>query len=175
MMVLIIGGSASGKSELCENIAVRLGKKKLYVATMRPFGSEAQKRINRHIALRRGKGFDSIDCYTNILKIANYQNYDTVVIECMSNLVANEMFEENGNIGVVFDHIQMLKNKFKHLFVVSNDVFSDGTKYSKDTMEYIKNIGEINVKCAALADVVIEVVAEIPIVHKGRELVEKYI
>ncbi len=175
MMVLVIGGSASGKSEFCENLAVRIGKKKLYVATMRPFGSEAEKRIKRHRELRRGKGFFSVDCYKNLIEIQSRKAYDTVMLECMSNLVANEMFEEHGDVSSIVHQVKILQKEFEHFFIVSNDVFSDGAPYSKETMEYIQNLGAINREIAALADVLIEVVAGIPLIHKGREFIEKYI
>ena len=68
MMILVLGGSASGKSEYAENVAAALGEggKKLYLATMRPFGREAGRRIERHRRMRKGKGFESADRYTDV-------------------------------------------------------------------------------------------------------------
>ncbi len=60
MMALVIGGSGSGKSSYAEELAVSLSSpaaKKYYLATMQVFGREGEQRVERHRALRRGKGF----------------------------------------------------------------------------------------------------------------------
>ena len=61
MVILVIGGSGSGKSEYAEGRCVQLNtKEKLYIATMEPFGEESLARIARHRRLRQGKGFDTL-------------------------------------------------------------------------------------------------------------------
>ena len=58
MMVTVTGGSGSGKSEYAENILAELVNKtkehnKLYyIATMKPYGEDAARRIKRHYKLR---------------------------------------------------------------------------------------------------------------------------
>ena len=61
MTALILGGAASGKSEYGERLALSLPRRGelLYLATMEPFGGEAEARIRRHRALRAGKGFQT--------------------------------------------------------------------------------------------------------------------
>ena len=63
MLVAVTGGSGSGKSAYAEQTAVRLadGGRLLYLATMMRDGAGAQERIRRHRALRRGKGFLTIE------------------------------------------------------------------------------------------------------------------
>ena len=96
MLVVIIGGSGSGKSEFAENMAVKLRKNRLiYAAAMMPFGSEGEARIRRHRKARKDKGFITVEKYT-CLKSLEVQEGDTVLLECMSNLLANEMFDKEG-------------------------------------------------------------------------------
>ena len=45
MLAFVAGGAASGKSAWAEALAVALGGKKCYLATMEPLGKEAQERI----------------------------------------------------------------------------------------------------------------------------------
>ena len=72
MIVTVTGGSGSGKSEFAENLMTELlnktseNNKLFYIATMKPYGEEAAKRIQRHQKLREGKGFKTIECYKNI-------------------------------------------------------------------------------------------------------------
>jgi adenosyl cobinamide kinase/adenosyl cobinamide phosphate guanylyltransferase len=94
MVIVVIGGSGSGKSEFAENLAVKLNQDHLiYIATMQPFGEEGRKRIVRHQMLRQDKNFHTIECYTD-LDILSITKESTVLLECMSNLVANEMFSD---------------------------------------------------------------------------------
>lgn len=93
----------------------------------------------------------------------------TVLLECISNLTANEMFAEaeaKTEMQVtekVIKDIEILKEKTTHLVVVSNNIFEDAITYDESTMEYINAMGKINWKLAALADKVVEVVVGIPI------------
>ena len=97
----------------------------------------------------------------------------TVLLECMSNLLANEMFSDETIqdrhmiMDKIIDGIRQLKNEVRHLVIVTNNVFEDGIAYEEGTMEYLRAIGSINEKLADMADEVIEVVVGIPLVIKG--------
>ncbi|MDD5945658.1 MAG: bifunctional adenosylcobinamide kinase/adenosylcobinamide-phosphate guanylyltransferase, partial [Clostridia bacterium] len=91
MVVMITGGSGSGKSELAENIAAALSKGRLiYIAAMIPRGDEGRKRVERHRKMRADKGFETVERYTALAKY-DFDAESTVLLECMSNLLANEM------------------------------------------------------------------------------------
>lgn len=62
MNVLVTGGAASGKSAFAERLACSLSPKRTYLATMRPQGAEAQRRIAKHRAQREGLGFCTVEC-----------------------------------------------------------------------------------------------------------------
>ena len=62
-----------------------------------------------------------------------------------------------------------MKEQVKHLVVVTNEIFSDGESYSKETRAYQENLGKINQAMADMADEVVEVVAGIPVFHKRSE------
>lgn len=176
MLILIIGGSGSGKSEYAESVVTSLaGRDALplyYIATMRPFGEEGRRRVERHRRLRAGKGFETIECYTN-LKEQCLPEKGVVLLECMSNLVANEIFEPEGaherTVEAVTAGIEALKKRCRHLVIVTNDIFSDGIFYEEETRQYQKKLGMINCRLAALSDAAVEVVAGIPLPIKGEE------
>lgn len=158
MLVLITGGSGSGKSEFAENLAVQLGGKLTYIAAMKPSAdAECQTRIARHRKMRLGKGFDIVERYTDIKNL--YVN-GTAVLECMSNLLANEMFGGSGENAVseILLGIEHVKNKCDNLIIVTNEISSDGMEYDTCTQEYKKNLGHINCEIAKTADEVYEVV-----------------
>ena len=56
MIHLVTGGSGSGKSAYAEQCILDFGgTRRVYIATMQPFGAEGQARIARHRKLRAAK------------------------------------------------------------------------------------------------------------------------
>lgn len=174
MMALITGGSGSGKSEYGENLAVRLASQKedsrlIYIATMTPFDEECEKKIARHRCMRADKGFYTVERYVN-LKELEIPAYSTVILECMSNLLANELYKENGSGRQCFEAIRQgimqLKCQACNLIVITNEVFSDGGIFDPETMFYIERLGALNCWMAEEADMAVEVVYSIPIIHR---------
>jgi len=173
MLVLVYGGSGSGKSEIAEDYCLNLRKdsshKMIYLATMEPFGKEAEERIKRHRDLRKNKGFVTIEKTCDINEI-EVKKDDIILLECMSNLVANEFFTKNLNNEEVVKKISLdiknLSDRVENLIIVSNDIFSSGEEYGKETYEYMKALGEINKDIAKKADVVFEAVVGIPVIKK---------
>lgn len=102
MLHMVYGGSASGKSSYAESIAMSLqgDGRLLYIATMYPYkwgkaelDPETMQRIERHRAMRADKGFDTVECYRHVEHIVA-KRQDVLLLECMSNLLANEMYLE---------------------------------------------------------------------------------
>jgi adenosylcobinamide kinase/adenosylcobinamide-phosphate guanylyltransferase len=93
LFTLVIGGSASGKSDYAERHVLSLegDGPRIYIATMEPFGEEAQARIARHHAMRRDRGFETIECYRNAGAVRLPEN-SNVLLEDLGNLAANELF-----------------------------------------------------------------------------------
>lgn len=170
MRILLTGGSACGKSTYAEALAARFGRPLYYLATMRPFGEESERKIARHRAMRKEKGFITIERDTDIGGVTLLKR-GTVLLECMCNLSANEMFDETGVIRDAFDTlvdgVEALSARCDTLIVVTNDVGSDGCGYSASTRRYVELLGRVNSELAARFDVVAELVCGIPVVIKG--------
>ncbi len=131
MLILVTGGSASGKSAhaerlLCEHAA----GSRLYLATMQPFGAAAQKRIARHRALRQGKRFETVECPLNLAGLELSRRYDGILLEDLGNLLANELFAPAGAkdaaFGSILAGIERLQDCCETLVIVTNEIFSDG-------------------------------------------------
>ena len=96
MLVFISGGVRSGKSLLAEKLAASLAgeNRKIYLATARHYDEEIRQRIQVHQANRAGKGFITIDKSWDIGEAADILGAeDTVLVDCLGTLLANEMFE----------------------------------------------------------------------------------
>lgn len=171
MLALIIGAGSSGKSAFAEQKALSYGDyRRIYIATMEIFDEESRQRVKRHRQMRAEKNFETIESPTHLENVSvNSEN--VVLLECMSNLVANEMFSPFGRlenvVDIICDGIEKLTNSCKSLIVVTNDVFADGIDYDDSTDSYMRKLGEINCRLAAMADEVYEVAAGIPEKIKG--------
>lgn len=175
MMILVIGGSGSGKSDYAEELVCSLATEeriaKYYLATMRIFDEEGRQKAERHRARRSGKGFLTIEQPVRIADalLRMERGKKVVLVECISNLTANEMFSESGvrtkeevAEGILRD-MERLREKATHMVVVSNQIGEDGVVYEKTTMDYIEAVGKINRALAARANRVVEMVAGIPV------------
>ena len=185
MITLITGGSGSGKSAYAEKYICYVSnekgyKEKYYIATMQVFDDEGQRKIDRHRRLRAGKGFITVeqprDIQNAVSKLQSencLKNGRSALLECMSNLTANEMFTKDGMkseeevVEKIVSEIQTLSQKLDNLVIVTNNVFEDGVIYDAGTMEYLRALGRINAVLAHLADRVAEVVVGIPVELKG--------
>ena len=171
MFLVITGGSGSGKSAYAEQCVLDFGPaERIYIATMYPFDEECDRRIRRHREMRRQKQFSTLECYTG-LKEADIPEDSVVLLECMSNLTANEMYQEGGageqTVEEILAGIRYLLGRVRHLVVVTNEIFSDGIDYDSETMRYQSYLGQINSEMGRMADQVTEVVYGIPITVKG--------
>ena len=183
MIHLITGGSASGKSAYAEDWllaqAGEAGKSVagecacqgpyIYVATMIPYGSETMEKILRHRRLREGKGFVTLECPRD-LKGANIAGNKGILLECVSNLAANELYGQDGRMKSVKEALEAILGGIRHLAentdrlaIVTNEVNLDVNDYSQETEEYRKLMGQVNQRIADLADMVTEVVYGIPV------------
>lgn len=168
MMHVVTGGSGSGKSAYAEQLVLKAGETdRIYVATMMPYDEEGRQRVLRHRQMRKEKRFETIECYTSLERVELPGSNCTVLLECLSNLVANELYDPSGagkdTVPAVMRGIRNLKAQAKHLIVVTNEVFSDGIEYDESSMQYLQYLGEVNQKVSQEADTVTEVVYGIPV------------
>ncbi len=169
MITLVTGGSKCGKSRYAENVLNMFGGEKYYIATMSHVGSDAEEIIRRHRKMREGKGYITVECQRDICN-ADVSENSGVLIECMGNLCANEMFVGSDILkpaDKIVSDVMALSEKVSELIIVTNEVGCDGVEYSAETLLYISQLAEINRKIAGFADNVIECVYGIPVPRKG--------
>lgn len=167
MFTLIIGGAASGKSEFAEAHVLKLPGRRVYLATMESFGTEARARVERHRRLRAGKGFETVERCTDLRGLEVGQDVN-ILLECLGNLLANELYSpQGGGSQAVLAGMEHLLAQSAHLAVVTNEVCSGGKDYAGETLRYMRELARINRTLAARAELVVEVVCGLPNVLKG--------
>lgn len=172
MITLVIGTNNSGKSALAEQLLQeRIGKKKYYIATMIPFGDEGIKRVEKHRKMREGKGFETLEWPTDLDKHIEMLNDEELIrfwgsdilLECMSNLVGNEMYaQDNRNLSDtelilrVMDEVRILIEASENVVIVTNIFPSEDDGYDEETRRYVGLTQSVNEELLKLADRVYE-------------------
>ena len=168
MLILVTGGSASGKSAFAESLCLSCSPR-FYLACMQPFGPEGEARIRRHRALRKDKGFCTVERYSDLVSLS-LPARGCVLLEDVVNLAANEMFSSEpprDPFDAVLRGVDAISAQCDRLVVVTDEIGCDGTVYDPATTAYLAALGAINRALSARADTVIETVAGIPILLKG--------
>ena len=178
MTVFISGGAKNGKSTLAQDLAVALaaGGKHYYVATMISTGAEDDERIRRHIADRAGMGFETVECFTDIMDCLQSADADTVfLVDSVTALVQNALFpmEKNYEMDTAAaircgEGLVEFARTVRHAVFVSDYIYSDAARYSESTEEYRRCLAAVDRRLAAVCDTVVEVSAGQRIVHKGK-------
>lgn len=185
-MIFISGGVRSGKSSFAENLAysyiTEKRNKLIYIATSKSEDSEMAGRIKKHQQDRKESGYcwETWECETHLeKKISLFSEEQIVVIDCLTILVANELFiDENKWSDHSFQHeiikrinyfIDQLCEKQITTIIVSNEILNGSLSYDKATLTYMKMIGELHQQIVKLANEAYLVEAGIPIKMKGCE------
>ncbi len=170
MLTLVSGGSASGKSEYAESLVLSAGPaRRLYIATMEIWDDECRRRVERHRAMRKDKGFDTLECPRDLAG-KEPEPGCVALLECMSNLCANECFGPLGFDGAaerILDGVDRWRASARELIIVTNELFGDGIDYDPGTARYLEVLAQVNRAIAARADRVVEVVCGLPVCWKG--------
>ena len=140
-----------------------------YVATMIPTGEEDFDRIRRHISNRDGMGFETVECFKDIMDVA--KPHGTFLVDSVTSLVQNSLFPMEKNYEMDMnganrcaDALIQFARTVRHAVFVSDYIYSDAERYSESTEMYRKCLADIDRRLAAVCDTVVEVSA---VIHKG--------
>lgn len=177
MTYFISGGAKNGKSTLAQDLAVALAKggKQYYMATMISTGEEDDERIRRHIADRDGMGFETVECFRNIMDCLKTVDQDGVfLVDSVTALIQNSLFpiEKNYEMDLeaadrCADELIRFAKTVRHAVIVSDYIYSDAERYSESTEMYRKCLADIDRRLATVCDTVIEVSAGQLTIYKG--------
>ena len=174
MTVFISGGAKCGKSSFAQDLTVALAGngKRYYVATMIPTGEEDYARIRGHIADRDGMGFETVECFNDIMDVA--KPHGTFLVDSVTSLVQNSLFPVDKNYEMDLngasrcaDALIQFAHTVRHAVFVSDYIYSDVEAFSESTEMYRKCLADIDRRLAAVCDTVVEVSAGQLIIHKG--------
>jgi adenosylcobinamide kinase/adenosylcobinamide-phosphate guanylyltransferase len=124
-LILVGGGTRSGKSRFALTLATKLGKRRLFVATGQAKDAEMAERIRRHQE-DRGAEFAVMEAPLALAEALRAVNAtDVVVIDCLTFWLANMLLE--GETCETIDErvrelVDVLESRAYHAVVVTNEV-----------------------------------------------------
>lgn len=173
MMVYVTGGSGSGKSAFAESLIVSSGKEKhCYIATMEVWDEEGKQRVDRHRALRQGKGFTTFE-YPIVCPLDPTIG-GAVLVEDVTNLVMNQWFgvDKTTAVAKVAQWLTDLERQCELLVLVGNDMTADGGHYDQEMTAFLQALGGLSCQLARKSDTAYQVVAGLAVPMKQRKVTE---
>jgi adenosylcobinamide kinase/adenosylcobinamide-phosphate guanylyltransferase len=169
-LILVLGGTRSGKSSWALHYTEAQYRSYLFLATARALDEEMAERIRLHKS-SRGPDWQLIEEPIEISEAIRTRcsNVEAVLIDCLTVWLSNVLLEK-GDEGIdryQDDFLETLSAREQTVVVVSNEVGMGVVPESPLGRKFRDLSGQINQKIAAMADKVIFLTAGLPMVLKG--------
>ena len=165
--IFIVGGARSGKSRLSVELAKKISKKVLFIATLKPQDSEMKKRIALH-KNSRPSSWKTIEEKTDIAPILSKRKNaaDVVIIDCLGLLITN-LISENLKDRSIENNIRSIAKASKSadstVIIVSNEVGGGIVPDNPLARRFRDLAGTANQVMSQSADTVYSIHAGIPV------------
>jgi adenosylcobinamide kinase / adenosylcobinamide-phosphate guanylyltransferase len=178
-IILITGGSRSGKSDFAQKWAEAIPGPRAYVATCPVIDPEMEERIRKHRDARRGKGWETIEETVDLAGVIRRAGgYRLLLVDCLTLWINNLFYEaerqgERFSEGMAADRCRELIDAAAAypgtVIFVTNEV-GMGIIPDNETVRRFRDIaGRCNQEMAAAAKTVTLVVSGIPVEIKGTQ------
>ncbi|MEL6451279.1 MAG: bifunctional adenosylcobinamide kinase/adenosylcobinamide-phosphate guanylyltransferase [Pseudomonadota bacterium] len=166
-LTFVLGGAASGKSQVAEKVLLSSGLRPVYLATARIWDKEMQSKVDLHRA-RRDITWTTVNAPTRIdppLRAATADQ--AVLLDCATMWLSNVMLDDLDLDQAQADLLAALEACAAPVVVVSNEVGQGIVPDNALSRRFREAQGRLNIALAAQADTVLHVVAGLPQVLKG--------
>ncbi|MEO8529770.1 MAG: bifunctional adenosylcobinamide kinase/adenosylcobinamide-phosphate guanylyltransferase [Deltaproteobacteria bacterium] len=164
---LIIGGANSGKSLFAERLCTQSGLSKAYIATAQAFDDEMRAKIKAHRD-RRAPEWQTIEAPLYLVgALQQIASHQVILVDCLTLWLSNHLLAENNLIHECDGLLATLRDLKAPVVLVTNEV---GMGIVPDTQlgrQFRAAQGTLNQRVAAEADLVVTVIAGLPLVLKG--------
>ncbi|MWB77711.1 bifunctional adenosylcobinamide kinase/adenosylcobinamide-phosphate guanylyltransferase [Pseudooceanicola sp. 216_PA32_1] len=166
-LTLVIGGAASGKSAYAEDLVINSGLPMVYIATAEAGDGEMTERIAIHRA-RRGIGWETRENpLTPGEELAALPPDRAVLLDCATMWLTNQMMRGDDPARAEDEFLAALAACRAEVVVVTNEVGQGIVPEHALSRRFREAQGRLNIRLAAQADRVVQVVAGLPLVLKG--------
>ena len=165
-LILVLGGAASGKSQLALDLAGQAGPR-AFVATGQALDREMKVRIERHQATR-SPDWETAEVPADIARwfTENGHNYQSVVLDCLTLWLSNVTGKRQDDLAVseaTAHLLQTIRTTRARVVVVSNELGLGLVPATKAVRAFRDLAGRVNQQVAAEADEVYLAVSGLPL------------
>lgn len=167
---LVLGGARSGKSRFAEDLVVRSGLARVYIATGTAFDSEMEKRIAAH-RTQRGTGWRTVEEQTDLAGVlAREANPGSVLlVDCLTLWLNNLMMAEKDLTAESARLCEAVSALAGPCLFVSNEVGMGIVPDNRLSREFRDAQGRLNQDMAAVCGKVVFVAAGQPFLLKPNQ------
>lgn len=170
-IILVTGGSRSGKSRFALELAEKTTSKRLFLATSPAVDKEFDERIVLHKKEREGRGWQTVEEEIDLCSVIDEkkEEIELFLIDCLTLWVNNLLFKNNNELSLdeLKDECSNLIEKIKEyagtVILVTNEVGLGVVPENKLARLYRDLVGSCNQLIAAEADRVFLVSCGIPL------------
>ena len=172
-MVLVTGGTRSGKSRFAQELARQWGGPEAFIATAAPRDEEMRQRIEEH-RRSRPRHWVTIEEERELLRaLASLEGTRTVIIDCLTLWVSN-LLEEGLREGEILKEAELLRDELLcspyRVILVTNEVGWGIVPVNPLARCFRDAVGKVNQLFASSADQVYLMVAGVPLRIKPQEI-----
>ncbi len=165
---LVLGGASSGKSDYAENMILNTGLAPVYIATAQVFDDEMAAKVTRH-KKSRGDGWHTIEEPIAVAEtLMQMDEGRAVLLDCATLWLTNIILGKHDLAQHTSDLIAAMRNCKSPVVVVSNEVGQGIVPDNALSRQFRNAQGTLNQHIAAKADLVVAVMAGLPMILKGR-------
>ena len=165
---LVLGGAACGKSTFAEGLVKAVCETPTYVATAQVYDTEMAAKVAAHQAAR-GDGWTTIEEPLDIAgALAKAPAQVPVLIDCATLWLTNVMLGGHDLDAARHDFLSAITDAEQPIVVVSNEVGQGIVPDNALSRQFRNAQGRLNQDIAARADLVVAVMAGLPLVLKGQ-------
>ena len=166
-LTLIIGGARSGKSRLAERLVSACGCPRTYIATAQGWDDEMRTRIDLHKD-QRGDQWITVEAPLDLMgALADAKRAEVVLVDCATLWLSNQLLAEADLDAQSTLLLSAIAACLAPVIVVSNEVGWSIVPDNALARAFRDAQGRLNQQMAAQADLVVAVMAGLPIVLKG--------
>lgn len=175
-MILVTGGTRSGKSSLAERLAADMGGRILYVATAEPGDDEMRLRIERHQAARPAEWGTLTAPRDAIAALRAVEGqWDTILFDCLTLYATNLLLEYEADSPdpelILAEDMESLgdylRERWPQSVIVTNEVGSGIVPVHRLSRIFRDLQGRVNQLFAQKADEVYLCISGVPMKIKG--------
>ena len=167
--VLVLGGARSGKTGFAEKLAMRAGKRAVYLATAQALDDEMRDRVAAH-RQQRGAHFDTVEeplALSAALRKAA-RTHDVILVDCLTLWITNLLVADRNVADAVDGLLEALQAiSDTQVILVSNEVGLGIVPDNAMARMFRDLAGSAHQRLAEICDDAFFVVAGLPMVLKG--------